>query len=202
MSLMKVRMLARKAVVFGAVAAAVLAGLASPAAGAAEPASAPATSAPEASFWEGSATVATWSAPVAAAATAAQDAPAFGVRATCLRLACEGKGPSATGCGPVGALRAGSDRYARVELRYSVTCRAFWARIQLSPSWTSYKEVSIERRSGTTIAYRNVLRANAGTGWDWTLMAGGLVGNYYRACFRDPVPTVPPHVACTIWYRL
>lgn len=192
MSIVKLRLTVRKAVVAGAIAAVALAGLAVPAADATEPAAANAS--------EATAPAAAWSAPVAAAVVATQEGPAFGARATCSGLTCEGKNPDTTGCSTGAITVRSSNTYAYYELRYSATCRAFWARVQLSPGWTWYKEISVERWYGGSRQYLNVQQANRGsTGYKFTMMAGGVGGRDYRACFRDPGTG---QVSCTSMYRL
>lgn len=116
--------------------------------------------------------------------------------ATCRGGSCTGKDPQSTGCSADGTtvVETGNERPFRVQLRFSETCRAAWARGSYATSLT----ISVERRavgsSTVNTRYTWVSPPASAGGRDYTNMISWIAPYEYRACANDGVLT-----ACTGW---
>lgn len=117
--------------------------------------------------------------------------------ATCTYQGCDYKGPSGTGCSSPATTIARAhvpNTYLggvipEVELRWSSTCQAYWAR-----SWSAddgyssnrYDILIVKRRiSDNAVDVWDVMEMRTGGNYnDWTLMAGRQYGYKVRACIR------------------
>lgn len=118
--------------------------------------------------------------------------------ATCKGTLCTGKNPASAGCA-ADAITLGSDGDAapwEVELRYSATCSAAWARG--SAQGFAPVEISVERRrTGTTnVTRRYTWIVDDPAARSYTLMLSWTTPFEYRACGKDAVVT-----KCSSWYR-
>ncbi|WP_164842369.1 DUF2690 domain-containing protein [Actinoplanes solisilvae] len=111
--------------------------------------------------------------------------PTAAQAATCYASTCDNKDPEATGCGADAETKqslANPDGGYRLELRYSPTCRAAWAR------GVAYQSFKVQSFSGGTLrktAYYDAPTTGSPTGFRYTRMVNdaGLVA---RACIGGP----------------
>lgn len=137
------------------------------------------------------------------------DADTVSTMASCSYQGCDLKGPSGTGCSADGYTLAerGLGAYLgqgipAVELRWSRTCHAFWARgwgystYEVSPN---YFDILIVKRNINTGAadVRSTARVYLnGNYHEWTVMAGQQSGYQTRAC----VSAAGSSWKCTSYY--
>ena len=110
--------------------------------------------------------------------------------AGCYATSCDNLGPVSQGCDGDAVTKtsatARNNSSLKVELRWSPTCQAAWARVSDPEGgqwWDRYG--SIEKWSGYGTGFQRSLSVkfpNPGT--DWTNMLGSSTA-YYRVCVRD-----------------
>ncbi|GGU72657.1 hypothetical protein GCM10010275_04020 [Streptomyces litmocidini] len=108
---------------------------------------------------------------------------------SCYASTCEGLDPSTTIC-QNDARTVMDSYYPGVELRYSPTCRAAWARYSMGAAF-SFK-VSVERKD-STMKFETPYYGNGATVWTRMINDAGL---YARACGR----VSEADWGCTGWY--
>ncbi|MCX4984639.1 DUF2690 domain-containing protein [Streptomyces sp. NBC_00572] len=119
--------------------------------------------------------------------------------AGCYGTGCDNRGPVSTGCDAdavtKGSATSRTNSNLRVELRWSPTCQAAWARVTTNGEswWDRYGH--IEKWSGSGTGFQRSLQVTfPSSGADWTNMLGSPTA-YYRACISDPAAT--DQVDCT-----
>jgi Protein of unknown function (DUF2690) len=130
--------------------------------------------------------------------------------ASCSGSGCSGKNPQTEGCSS-GAVtkKEYSDQYETIEIRYSSTCRAWWARARLqgfNPTCFYYANI-IQDINGRESARQRLVTphyTNCEGGQSWTYMIGDIgSGDHYDACADVGYPSSPPspdessHTHCT-----
>ncbi|MEU6163265.1 DUF2690 domain-containing protein [Streptomyces tanashiensis] len=119
--------------------------------------------------------------------------------AGCSGAGCDNRGPVSMGCDAdavtKGSATSRTHSGLRVELRWSPTCQAAWARVTATGEQWYERYGVIEKWSGKGSGFQRSLQVTfPNPGSDWTNMLGSPTA-YYRACISAPAAT--DEVDCT-----